>query len=155
MSYHVSKSLIITHKVLNEATGELEPTEFTEVAKKSRIKGGFNLMYHKSYEEVVEAVISSNTDMRLFNWVTNQFTYKTSIAQLVHKQCSVQVSQPKFSKFIKLLLDVEYIRRVGRGVYMLNPFIYVPYKANAAELQNDWGDKSVKAKVDEALKEYM
>lgn len=135
---YVTKSTIVSHQVLNTDSGELEHRDFIEVQKTKQVRGGFNLMYHKSYEEVTEQVITSNADLRLFNWVTNQFTYKRVEVPLIYSQCTVQVSQPKFSKFIKRLIDVGYIRRIARGIYKLNPNIYVPFRADAAELQAEW-----------------
>lgn len=110
--------------------------EFTPQYK--QIKGGFNMMYHKSYEEVTEQAITSNKDLKLFNWVTNQFTYVRVESPIVYSVCPIEVSQPKFSKFIKLLLQLKYIKRIARGIYRLNPFIYVPFRADASALQAEW-----------------
>lgn len=134
----VTKSDIITKQVLNELTGELESKTFREELRRKTIRGGFNLMYHKSYEQVTEAVVKSNIDMQLFNWVTNKFTYQKVDVPLVYSECSIRVAQSKFSVFIKRLLDERYILRISRGVYRLNPFIYVPFRADGSELQEEW-----------------
>jgi hypothetical protein len=134
----VTKNTIITKQVLNNNTGELESIDFREVRDKTKIRGGFNMIYHKSYEEITEAVITSNKDLKLFNWITNQFTYARVEAPLVYSICDIDVSQPKFSKFIKQLVKLEYICRVAHGIYRLNPFIYVPFKADASILQKEW-----------------
>ena len=132
------KNTIVTKKVLNENTGELELTKFDEVKKRKNIRGGFNMIYHKSYEEVMEEVIKSNKDVKLFNWVTNQFTYARVEVPLTFSVCPIQVSQPQFAKTIKKLLELQYILRVSRGIYRLNPFMYLPFRANAEELQKEW-----------------
>jgi hypothetical protein len=129
---------IITKKVLNENTGELEQKHFREERKTKNIKGGFNMIYHKSYEEVLEEVIKSNKDVKLFNWITNKFTYSRTEVPLIYSQCPIDISQPQFAKLIRKLLDLNYIIRVDRGIYRLNPFIYLPYKADAETLQSEW-----------------
>ena len=132
--------LIITKKVLNDNTGELESQDYRSVPNKSSIRGGFNLMYHKSYEEVIEQAIKSNTDIKLFNWITNKFTYQRIETTLIFSECSVKVSQPQFSRMIKKLTDLNYLKRISRGIYRLNPFIYIPYKASGSELQHEWSE---------------
>jgi len=135
-----TKSEIISHKILNEVTGEIEPKDFQQVKESKQIRGGFNLMYHKSYEEITEQVIKSSTDVKLFNWVTNQFTYQRIETPITYSVCKVRVSQPQFSRMIKHLVELDYLLRVSRGIYRLNPFIYVPFKAGAEELQKEWNE---------------
>jgi len=142
----MTKSNIVQHKILNEATGELEARDFIEVdrsSKRSKIRGGFNIMYHKSYEEVTEAVINSNKDLRLFNWITNEFTYSSSVGSIVYSRCSIDISSSAFGRMVRKLVEVGYLKKVGRGLYKLNPFIYVPYRANATELQEEWRHNGV------------
>ena len=135
---YITKNSIITHKVLNDNTGELESKDFMEIQKRKLVKGGFILMYYKSYEQITESVITSNKDLKLFHWITNQFTKNRIESAITHTACTVDVSQPKFSKFVKQLVELDYLRRVSRGIYRLNPFVYVPYQANAEELQSEW-----------------
>ena len=134
----VTKLDIITKQVLNETTGELESKTFREEKTKTTVRGGFNLMYHKSYEEVTEAAVKSNTDIKVFNWITNRFTYQKVDVPLLYNDCTIEISQPQFTRLIKRLLDLSYLKRTGRGIYRLNPFIYLPYKADGAELQKEW-----------------
>ena len=103
-----------------------------------KIKGGFNMIYHKSYEQITEEAIKSNKDLKLFNWITNRFTYNKVEVPLVFTECPIDVSQPQFSRMIKQLNELDYIMRVSRGIYRLNPFIYVPFRASAEELQHEW-----------------
>lgn len=134
----VTKQDIIQHQVLNDTTGELEVKNFIEQRTAKNLRGGFNMIYHKSYEEVTEAAIKSNNDIKLFNWVTNQFTYARVEVPLIYGDCPVSVSQPTFSRMIKSLVELGYLKRVSRGLYRLNPYIYIPYKADGSELQADW-----------------
>lgn len=135
---YTTKSDIIHKQVLNKKTGELEDKEFQEVKKSKQIKGGFNMIYHKSYEEIMEEVIKSNKDLKLFNWITNRFTYQRIESPIIYSECEIDISQPSFSKMVKKLNDLEYIIRVSRGIYRLNPFIYVPFRGDATELQKEW-----------------
>ena len=135
---YITKNSIITHKVLNDNTGELESKDFMEIQKRKLVKGGFILMYYKSYEQITESVITSNKDLKLFHWITNQFTKNRIESAITYTACTVDVSQPKFSKFVKQLVELNYLYRVSRGIYRLNPFVYVPYQANAEILQSEW-----------------
>lgn len=135
---YITKQVIIAHQVLNETTGELESKDFVEVSKAKKIKGGFNMIYHKNYEQITEEAIKSNKDLKLFNWITNRFTYNKVEVPLVFTECPIDVSQPQFSRMIKQLNELDYIMRVSRGIYRLNPFIYVPFRASAEELQSEW-----------------
>ncbi|MBD3842844.1 MAG: hypothetical protein IE909_13360 [Campylobacterales bacterium] len=96
------------------------------------------MLYHKSYEEVTEQVIKSNMDMKLFNWITNRFTYQRIESTILYSECPIKISQSQFAKMIKKLQEVGYIRRVARGIYRLNPFMYLPFKADGSELQKEW-----------------
>lgn len=87
------------------------------------------MIYHKSYEQITEEAIKSNKDLKLFNWITNRFTYNKVEVPLVFTECPIDVSQPQFSRMIKQLNELDYIMRVSRGIYRLNPFIYVPFKS--------------------------
>jgi hypothetical protein len=136
----VTKLESITHKILNEATGELESKDFKEIRKHRRVKGGFNFMYHKDYEAVTETVVKSNKDLKLFNWITNKFAKTKVEVQIVHSTCDLDISQPVFSKMIKKLIEIKYLKRVGRGIYRLNPFIYVPYQGDVETLQREWNE---------------
>lgn len=130
---------IVTKRVLNEDTGELEQKDFKEIKNnRKKIRGGFNMIYHKNYEEVLESVVKSQNDIILFNWITNKFTHKKTIVSLSYKDLQSEISQPQFSRMIKKLTEQKYIFRIQRGLYKLNPFIYLPYKANAEELQKEW-----------------
>ena len=95
-------------------------------------------MHYKSYEQITESVITSNKDLKLFHWITNQFTKNRIESAITHTACTVDVSQPKFSKFVKQLVELNYLCRVSRGIYRLNPFVYVPYQSNAETLQAEW-----------------
>ena len=131
---------IMTHKILNEDSGELEVKDYKELKEVSNLRGGFNMIYHKSYEEVTESAVKSNTDIKLFNWITNSFTYQKVDVPLPFNKCYIDISQPQFSRMIKRLIELKYLFRTSRGIYRLNPFMYLPFRANGEELQKEWNE---------------
>ena len=128
---------IITQQVLNKSTGELESTDFKQVATYKNTRGGFNMIYHIKYEEIMEEAINSKKELMLFNWITNKFTYQRVETPLPFSEVDF-ISKRQFSQMIKLLVIKKYIQRVSKGVYRLNPFIYLPFRADASELQKEW-----------------
>ena len=50
----------------------------------------------------------------------------------------LKTSQQKVSGIIKRMVDEDVLRRVSRGIYKLNPFVYMPYMANGEKLQKEW-----------------
>lgn len=128
---------LITQKILNEETGELETKDFKQVKTVSKLKGGFNMIYHKNYEEVMLEVVNSKRELQLFNWITNKFTYQRVETPLPFIEVQF-ISKSQFSIMLKELVKLKYIKRVSRGVYRLNPFIYIPYKSDATLLQKEW-----------------
>ncbi len=136
----ITRTDIITHKVLNEDSGELEPKDFKQVKEYKKIKGGFAMMYYKNYDAVLEAVITSKKDMELFNHIRGKFTYARIevVLSTADVATEVGISKPKVSRFIKQLLELNFLHRVGRGTYRMNPFIFLPYRSNAEELQAEW-----------------
>jgi hypothetical protein len=148
---------IITKQVLNENSGELEQVEFQEVKKTSKLRGGFKMMYDP-YNVVMEQVVKSNKDIKVFNWITSQFTYQRVETSLSYLDCSIEVSKPQFTKMIGKLVELDYLRRVKRGIYRLNPYMYLPFRSNGAELQKEWNELSTKSKeftdLEKRVKEF-
>lgn len=132
-------SEIITKKVLNESTGELESKDFKSIKKTKRIKGGFHMSY-KSYEEVQRNVVFSNNDIKILTLITNQFTYQRVETSLPAEDISKTIgcSRPVVTKFIKRLVEADLLKRVTRGIYRLNPYMYLPFRADGEALQEEW-----------------
>jgi DNA-binding transcriptional regulator GbsR (MarR family) len=130
---------IITQQVLNETTGELETKNYREERKYANIKGGFSMVY-KDYDELLEEVIKSNMDMKIFQVIKKSFTYKRVEVVLSSTDISKQlnVSKPKVTRFIKNLINNDFLKRVGRSTYRMNPFMFIPFKSNGSDLQQEW-----------------
>jgi hypothetical protein len=39
---------------------------------------------------------------------------------------------------LKILVEEQYLMRVHRGIYRLNPFVYLPVMSDAQLLQSEW-----------------
>lgn len=136
---HTTIKDIVSHKILNETTGELENKDFIEIRERKKIRGGFRMAY-KNYDDAVEEVISSKLDYKILVYIRDSFTYQrveTPLPKDVISK-SLDVSAQKVTLIIKKMLEAGLLYRVSRGVYRMNPFMYVPFRANAADLQSEW-----------------
>lgn len=129
----------ITHKILNETTGELEPKQFDEIVKKKRIKGGFRMIY-KSYDDALLSIVKSTKDLELVIFIRDMFTYRQVEVHLSTSYLQEQtgMAKSKITEVISRMVAAELLRKVRRGVYKLNPYMYVPFRADAEELQSEW-----------------
>lgn len=129
----------ITHKILNETTGELEPKQFDEIVKKKRIKGGFRMIY-KSYDDALLTIVKSTKDLELVIFIRDMFTYRQVEVNLSTSYLQEQtgMAKSKITEVISRMVAAELLRKVRRGVYKLNPYMYVPFRADAETLQAEW-----------------
>lgn len=129
----------ITHKILNETTGELEPKQFDEIVKKKRIKGGFRMIY-KSYDDALLAIVKSTKDLELVIFIRDMFTYRQVEVNLSTSYLQEQtgMAKSKITEVISRMVAAELLRKVRRGVYKLNPYMYVPFRADVETLQAEW-----------------
>ena len=129
----------ITHKILNETTGELEPKQFDEIVKKKRIKGGFRMIY-KSYDDALLTIVKSTKDLELVIFIRDMFTYRQVEVHLSTSYLQEQtgMAKSKITEVISRMVAAELLRKVRRGVYKLNPYMYVPFRADAETLQAEW-----------------
>jgi predicted transcriptional regulator len=132
---------IITHKVLNEKTGELESTDFQQVKKSKNIRGGFRMVY-KSYDEAVEDIISSKLDFSILICIRDKFTYAQKEHNLSAMEISedFKVSRQKVTTIISKAVKAGLLKKSSKSLYRLNPFMYVPYRADGSELQAEWNE---------------
>lgn len=137
--YFTTVTQSITHKVLNETTGELEPKQFDEISKRKQIKGGFRMVY-KSYDDALLDVIKSTKDLELLILIRDMFTYKQVEVSLstTHLHESTGIAKSKITEVISRMVSADLLRKIRRGVYRLNPYMYVPFRADAETLQAEW-----------------
>ena len=137
MEYIKSKR-IITHEIL-EKTGEIKVVDFKEVKTGKIIKGGFRMTY-ASYDIAVMNIIKSKKDFEILLYIRNLFTYNNSEKFISATDISKEfkVSKQKVTEIINSAVSESLLMRVNRGVYRLNPFMFVPFRADAAILQEEW-----------------
>jgi hypothetical protein len=138
MSYRQSVG-IVSLKVLNEQTGEHEDKRYREEREIKAIRGGYRRMY-KDYDAALIDIVKSGKDLELLIVVRDQFTYmrvecviaKADIAKMVG------VSERKVTDMVNRMVDAKLLGRIARGVYRLNPFMYLPFRADGEQLQLEW-----------------
>ena len=130
---------IITKQVLNENTGELESKQFKEERTKKRLRGGFSMVY-KSYDEALLEVVRSSKDLECVLCIRNMFTYQRVECVISKHDVAAMtgVSHQKATAVIASMVASGILKRVARGVYRLNPFMYLPFQANGEQLQSEW-----------------
>jgi len=139
MDYIVKQS-IISQRVLNEETGELENKTYAEQSKRKTIKGGFNMIYRKNYEEIITEVVAGKKDLELFFWITNKFTYEQVENTITPKLCPLDVSDSTIKRMLTKLAISTYLLKVSTATYRLNPFTYLPYRSDGSKLQREWNE---------------
>ena len=125
---YIQSSKSITQRVENKLTGELESQVFYEEKKLIEIKGGYVKMYYKNYDAIMIDIVKSSLDARLFIYIRNHFTYDKKEVLLSSTKIAkrLKTSKQKVTGIIKQLVADDFIYRVDRGIYRLNPFVYIP-----------------------------
>jgi len=135
----VTTSRIIEHSVLNADTGELQRVAFREEKTKKSIRGGFRMTY-PSYDEALLKVIKSAKDLEITIFIRELFTYQRVEVVLVKSDIAndLNVSEQKATDVIKRMINASLLKRVARGTYRLNPFMFLPFRADGSVLQKEW-----------------
>ena len=130
---------IITKRVLNEYTGELESTSFKQIKKTKKIRGGFHMVY-KSYDESLLQIIKSNKDLELLIYIRDMFTKTKSERELSASAIGIAhgTTRQKVFGLINRMTNAKLLFKVGKMSYRLNPFMYIPYQADGSLLQEEW-----------------
>lgn len=130
---------IITKKVLNETSGELESKDFRQIKETKRVKGGYANMY-KSYEEAIEQVISSKLDYTILLEFKNQFTYQRVECVLSPAKVGKKLgcSERKALTVLQRMIQVGLVMKVDKWTYRLNPYMVLPYHSDGETLQREW-----------------
>ena len=138
MSYRQTVG-IVSLKVLNEETGEHEDKRYQEIPEHKRIRGGYSRMY-KDYDSALLEIVNSGKDLELLVMIRDQFTY-ARVETVIQKSAIAKiagVSERKVTDVVNRMLSAGLLGRVSRGVYRLNPFMYIPFRADAEMLQSEW-----------------
>ena len=130
---------IITKKVYNDNTEQLESLDFKQVKTTKRIKGGFNMMY-KSYDDALREVVKSGLDLDIAIRIRDMFTYSKREIFLSPTDISsnLNIAKSKVQTVINRMIETNMLMKVSRGVYRLNPFMFIPFRSDGEELQEEW-----------------
>jgi len=117
---------------------------------KKKIRGGFRMSY-LLYDEAVYNIITSKKDFEIITRIREKFTYKKVEVELSPTQLAkeLNVSRQKISNVLKKMKDTKMIKQIYSNTYRFTPFMYIPFRANAEELQLEWSttlDKGNKIK---------
>jgi hypothetical protein len=133
-------SEIITKQILNEQTGEIEKVSFTKDAQiTNNGKGGWRKMYTNGYDEAMFQ-LKSTLEMKLFVDVRDRFTATKSRVAINQAKLARQYNSTPatINKFFKKMIQVGFLTKDDEGAYLMNPFIFIPYQADAKKLQDEW-----------------
>ncbi len=136
---HIKTEIIITKSVLNNKTGEIKDEEF--IQKKSIMescKGGWRMVY-TDFDYVLLNMKSPN-EIKILLKIRDLFKASLSIVVINKTNMSKKMGTTRatLSKFITRLVQYDFLIELEDKQYMMNPFMCIPYKSSAKELQNEW-----------------
>lgn len=113
-------------------------TKFSNKPPK-KIRGGFRMVY-EAYDQALIETVTSSKDLMVVTYIRDMFTYTKCEVYLSAKDIASKfdISSRKVESLIKKMVETSLLARVGRGVYRLNPFMYIPFRADAELLQKEW-----------------
>lgn len=136
---HIKTEIIITKSVLNNKTGEIRDEEF--IQKKSIMescKGGWRMVY-SDFDYLLLNMKSPN-EIKILLQIRDLF--KASLSRVVINKTNMSkkigTTRATLSKFITRLIQYDFLMELEDKQYMMNPFMCIPYKSSAKELQNEW-----------------
>ncbi len=144
MNYNYSQNKVDVVKVSNPYSGELEPHKIEKLTEyKPAAKQGWQMIYVKDRNEVILKVRGA-LRQEIFFWIENQFTKSKSVVVLNQERIAklFKTTRPYVGSVIKTMVETEYLKKIEKNEYKLNPFFYIPYRADAIELQNQWIDEA-------------
>ena len=106
---------------------------------RKNIRGGFRMVY-KSYDDALLSIVKSTKDLELVIFIRDMFTYMQVEANLStdYLQKKTGLAKSKITEVISRMVTSKLLHKVRRGVYRLNPYMYLPYKADSELLQAEW-----------------
>lgn len=132
-------SKIIQQYVLNEC-GEITPQNMIlDKVKVKTIRSGFRMMY-KDYDEVVINIINSSKELSNVVYIRDLFTYKKEeiILSAITLSKVRGIHRKTATQLLKAMCDNKLLFKIATNQYRLNPFMYLPYKADGLRLQTEW-----------------
>ena len=97
-------------------------------------------IWQEGLDAVMNSVISSNLDTKLFNYIK---ALMDKNGQILINQTQLaeefNVKRNKIATFIRKLVDEQFIHKVQNGVYIINPFIIRPKGMTNEDCENAQG----------------
>ena len=130
----------ITIPTLNSSTGEVQNRTFTEdIQFKQGKKQGWTTMYKINYDEVM-MTLKSDLEKKIFFLIRDSYTKsqtevsfnKTKIAK------KFKSTRPTVSRLFSKLEKIDFLKKTDDGSYRMNPYCYIPCKADGLILQEEW-----------------
>ena len=97
---------------------------------------------------VMEKVCKSSKDIMMMNHLTEMVDNKNviRIENISSLAKDMELSRAKLTSFLKLLVDNNFTNKLDRGVYMVNPYIFIGRRVRSNELresaQRQWTFRS-------------
>jgi len=135
-------SLIISNHKLNttyDSTGSIATQDKWTQSYQSESKQGWRKYYMDALN--IYDVCNSNLENRMARHLIESIK-KGFVLEIDYKALmkSFDISDKKAKTFLKKMKDIGFIKG-GRGLYLTNPFMYIPYQTNdkdVAEAQTRW-----------------
>jgi len=131
----------VVRQVLNEKTGELEKQRFTSDKQfGNTAKQGWRRMY-TGYDEILMSM-SSPKEVELMIYIKDMFKKTNTEVGVVQTDIALMfnVSPGYVNKLLAKFVRLDLLMKIRRGVYRLNPYIYIPYNADGFTLQKEWDE---------------
>jgi len=134
----------ITIPTLNTTSGEIENKLFHEdIVYKAGPKQGWTRMYKLNYDEII-MLLKSDLEKELFFHIRDSFT-KARIEVPFNKATlakKFKSTRPTVSRLFSKLVKAECLLELkdNKGIYRLNPYVYIPYGADGLLLQKEWNE---------------
>jgi len=122
--------------------GSYKQTEYFEKKDEIESKGGWRKIYMEIFDvyEKCNSTLENKMLAFMMKKIRNGFVLNLTYKILMDE---FDVSDKKAKTFIKKMKDVGFLRG-SRGIYITNPFIFVPYGMNdksISEHQREWNTR--------------
>jgi len=108
-------------------------------------------MVYREYDVAVLQVIRSQKDLEILLRVRELFSKSRVEVPIDAKAIASKADTvpSKVNVVRKKMEDVDLLKRVARGIYRMNPYMYVPTMVDSERLQKEWDLLSAGQSVDE------
>jgi predicted transcriptional regulator len=141
------EEIVLSGQFIDDATGEVLNMSAThQIDREYYSIKRFNMkMWRQGYNWAMGKVCKSSLDIQIFSYIVDNIKQDNMI-YLSRKEVSelFNVSTVKVSQLLKRMTDINFVDRIERGVYRVNPFVLYPSNRPNKEIefiQNGWKHK--------------